>query len=751
MVLEALWITNGTDRPFYARREFDVKGEIRAAKALVSGLGQFNFYLNGSKVSDHVLDPGWTDYNKLVQYVEFDITDKLRHGRNAAGIEVGNGWYIMDTDPEHGYSFHFPPFMPENPNPYKPFGAHLVALVQIEIEYADGSRGIIVTDGDWRTKEHEVVWSNVYGSEYLSGKRKQKGFSESGFDDAGWDRASVATDDAPKGELSPQTQPEIRVIKEYKAKKIGSVAGKTVYDLGQNISGMLSVKLKGEPGDTVSFYPAEKLGDDGLPDQFAKNWMPIDCVIRCEIAGDGDWESFEQTFTYFAGRYIAAEGDAGIMDLAGRAVSSAWKSAGSFNCSNERYQKIYDMIERTVEANMLSVHTDCPTIERFAWQEPNHLMGAAIMFMKDGYRLWDKFLLDMRTAQHTAEDYFLDMEGGRFYPGEGLIPSQAPCYIPNVLPVPGMGSFYDIVAWGSALILGARWHYLFYGDRRIIEDNYDAGMRYLEHLKGKVNEEGFLCHGLGDWGNPDQSYARENIETAFLYADAKTLAYFAEVLGREEDREKLSAYAEKVRDNYNEKLLIKDNEGRRLYMSWDKRDEGIVSTQSVQALPLYWGMVPEAYETDVAEALKKALISRGALVAGEVGLPYVIQSASRYGMDDLIAEYITRDTHPSYYAFIADGETTLGEYWETNPRSHCHDMMGHIAEWYYTGIAGIKIEEPGFAKIRLDPHMPEDMDEFVCTYDTPRGTIRVSGRRENCKAEYSFDIPEGIEVIGQEG
>lgn len=245
----------------------------------------------------------------------------------------------------------------------------------------------------------------------------------------------------------------------------------------------------------------------------------------------------------------------------------------------------------------------------------------------------------MRTEQHTAQDYFFDLEGNRFYPGDGLMPSQCPCYIPNVLPVPGMGSFYDIIPWGSTSILGTYWHYQFYGDRKIIEDNYDAGMRYLEHLKTRVN------------------------------ADAKTLAGFARILGKTEDQKELETYAEEIKKNYNDKLLVQHPEkGYWCYRAFDHPDE-IFMTQ--------------------------------AFISGEVGLPYIIQTARRYGMNDLIAQFTTHREHPSYYAFILDGETTLGEYWENNPRSHCHDMMGHIIEWYYNGIAGIRPMEPGFGRVEI--------------------------------------------------
>ena len=525
------------------------------------------------------------------------------------------------------------------------------------------------------------------------------------------------------------------------------MGGRDVYDFGQNMSGILEFTVAGKKGDTVRIYPAEKLTPEGDADQVAKGWTTVDSCITAALGADGS-QSFRMKFTYFAGRYAAVEtdGEAKLISLKADAISSAWKRSGSFTCDDERFNKIYDMIEKTVEANLLSVHTDCPTIERFAWQEPNHLMAPSIFYMKDGKALWEKFLTDLRLSQHTAEDYFFDFEGKHFYPGAGLVPSQAPCYIHNVLPVPGMGSFYDIIPWGSTIILGTYWHYLFYGDLSIVEDNYDAGLRYLEHLKTKLNPDGFLNHGLGDWGNPENALARENIETAFLYADAATLEKFALWLGRDADAEALLAFAEQVKDNYNSKLLVYDEKNNRwCYRVFDHPEE-LFTTQAAEALPLYWGMVPVEREADVVEAFRASLVEKGAFVSGEVGLPYIIQTARKYGMNELICRFITRETHPSYYAFVLDGETTLGEYWENNPRSHCHDMMGHIIEWYYNGLAGIQPLEPGFRRVRIDPYLPEGMDRFDCSYHTPLGTIRVSARRGSDKtARFEVETPAGIE------
>lgn len=773
MTMLGKWITNGTASPFYARKEFSIDKEISSAEAKVCGLGQFLFYVNGRKAGDHELDPGWTNYNRKIQYVTFDVTDMLHTGENVIGAEVGNGWFIK-TD-EH-YTFSFPAFMPPNPNPYRPFGKYLVFAAELRITYRDGSEDIITADDSFQVKSHPVVMSNVYGSETIDGRLAQKGWASAGFKADGWEQAVVLDErEEPAGELMEQLHPAVKVIRTYDArflrgvwKETGEESGKTdnngkkdlcggsggagksasrkilreIFDFGQNMSGILEMELFGKKGDMIRIYPAEKLGPDGDVDQVAKNWVNLDSCITFIVGEDDFWENFRMKFTYFAGRYAAVEKYGSVQvrfrNFKAHAITSAWKTDGSFSCDDLRYEQIYSLVEKAVEANMLGVHTDCPTIERFAWQEPNHLMAPSIMYMKDGRKLWEKFLLDMRTDQHTAEDYFLDFDGNKVYPGDGLMPSQCPCYIPNVLPVPGMGSFYDIIPWGSTCILGTWWHYQFYGDERIIRDNYQAGMRYLNHLKRKITKDGFINHGLGDWGNPENHLLRENVETAFLYGDAVTLERFARILGRDGDARELGEFAESVKNNYNEKLLVYHEEkGFWCYRAWDHPGE-IFLTQASQALPLYWGLVPADKEEDVVKAFRMTLEEKEAFVSGEVGLPYIIQTAGRYGMDDLIARFILRETHPGYYAFVLDGETTLGEYWETNPRSHCHDMMGHIVEWYYNGIAGIRPLEPGFSRVEIRPYLPETIHEFTCGYDSAAGRIQVHVKEE--KTEILLEV-----------
>ena len=738
------WISGKSQTPFYARREFNIKKQVQKATAYVCGLGQFIFHINGQKVSDHELDPGWTNYDKKIQYVKFDVTKLLHEGKNALGVEVGNGWFLKED--EH-YTFTFPAFMPPNPNPYRPFGKELVLAIKLVLDYADETEEILYADENFQVKEHPVKMSNVYGSETYDASLEQTGWDKTDFDASEWKAASVISEeDTPKGELVEQFQPAIKVIRSYPAKYIHSVCNRDIYDLGQNVSGMLKLSYRGKKGDVLRIYPAEKLDKDKNADQVAKSWGTVGNCITCVVGEDDVWQEYRMRFTYFAGRYFAVEKSSEaveVNDITGEAISSAWKTNGTFQCDDSRYVQIYDLVEKAVEANMISVHTDCPTLERFAWQEPNHLMAPSIMYMKDGRKLWEKFFMDMRTDQLTENDYFMDLEGNRFYPGAGLIPSQAPCYVHNVLPVPGMGSFFDIIPWGSSGILGVKWHYLFYGDKQVIADNYEMGKKYLEHLKTKQNAEGFLNYGLGDWGNPDNQLARENVETAFLYADAITLAEFAEILGEKEDEVQLRQFAEEIKENYNQRLLVQDEKGKWCYRSFE-HTEKLVITQACEALPLYWGMVPEDKVSDVAEAFRQTFLEKRAFASGEVGLPYIIQTASRYGMNDLICSFIMKPEHPSYYAFVKEGLTTLGEYWEENPRSHCHDMMGHIIEWYYNGLAGIKPLEPGFKKVLIKPYLPESMNYMKCRYESVSGMIQVILTRKDGRVEVETDIAEGI-------
>ena len=246
----------------------------------------------------------------------------------------------------------------------------------------------------------------------------------------------------------------------------------------------------------------------------------------------------------------------------------------------------------------------------------------------------------------------------------------------------------------------------------------------MDYLRTKITEDGFIVHGLGDWGNPQAgAQATANVETAFYYEDLVTMAEFAGLLGKQEDEKRFKDLAEEVRGNYNEKLLVKDPAGRWCYRAWDHREE-LFCTQACQALPLHFGMVPEDKKKDVTDTLLELLDPSG-FVSGEIGFPAILQCLQESGHQDLIWKLAMREDTFSFYHFVQTGETALGEYWEDNPRSHNHDMMGSLMECYYTGIAGIRGLEPGFARAEIRPYLPNGIKRMKCSYGSAQGVVAL--------------------------
>lgn len=753
-VILGSWIGSRSDKAFIARKEIILqKKKIKSAYALVCGLGQFEMQVNGNKVSNHVFDPGWTNYDRKIQYVMFDILTYLTR-KNAICIEVGNGWYIGEQE---RYFFHMPEFMPPNPNKYKPFSKYLVCNAKFIVTYEDGSIEEIISDNSWKTHKSPILLANVFGSEIYDAREELEGYGDFGYDDSHWSSAiKLDEKNEPKGILIAQHQPPTIIKQTYKEVEFNEIEeGQVIVDFKQNMSGLFEFAFKNtKPGNVIDMYPAEKLDKNGKVDQMAKGWLMIDTYSTYIAKGD-KIERYCPKFAYSAGRFILVKGVTlkensdkypTLIEALAHFTTSASKTIGLFQASDNRYEQINKLVEMAVDCNLNNgVHTDCNQIEKTAWLEPNHLMGPAIMYYKDVRDLWAKIFHDSRVDQWTENDWGVDAKGDKVTFGDGLIPSQAPCYERNLMPVPGMGSFYDIIPWGSAQILGVYWHYMFYGNLNVIKENYDSGIRYLNYLKTKVNKDGFINHGLGDWGNPKaENFARENIETAFLYADAITLAKFANWLGKNDDEISLNTYAEKIKENYNEKLLVKHpTKDFHCYKSFDHPGD-IYMTQACQALPLYWGLVPEDKKEDVINALRYVLVKDNMFITGEVGQPYIMQVMRDNGMNDLIVRYIMKEEHPSYYAFVLAGETTLGEYWEENPRSHCHDMMGHIMEWFYNGLLGIRLLKPGFSHICIKPWIPSELEEVSGSYQSASGIIGVKVKQLEDRVNVTLNIAGGI-------
>jgi hypothetical protein len=711
---KAAWIGTGKDKPFYARFTFHADKPVKRAFALVSGLGHFQCFMNGEKVGDHKMDPGWTNYHRSVQYVAFDVTDRIAAGENVIALHVGNGFFLGDAGGRHFYTIG---------QGYEPFGEALMAMGEWHIEYADGSAELIVTGrGSWKVRESAVTLANAYGSENYDARRYPNGWNDAGFDDSHWEDAVILA--PPQGRLVCQNQPPITVKKVYDAVTVTEPKDQVyVFDFGQNMSAMFEIYVSGPAGSVVKVFPGELQNEDGT---VAAPWN-IKTYSEYTLAGTGEVEVWKPDFSCYGARWVQIEGctrDASdtskpfIHDVKAYFVTSAAEDVGELETDDPRMTKLAHIILKAIESNLQSVHTDCPTMEKLGWLETSQLMGPSIMYVKQVEELWLKIVRDMIEAQTE----------------EGLIPDIAPEYSRF------KGGFRDSIAWGSAIIIIPELLLQTYGNRTAIEEAYPAMKAYMSYLNTKETEEGFIRHGLGDWGiepGAGGDYV-ENVETAFYYYDNCLLAKFADMLGRKDEAAYYSQEAERIKQNYNRLLL------KQAYCK--ANGEYDPNNQVVQALPLMLGLVPEERRADVEAALLQAASSRQ-LRSGEIGLRYLFGALAATGHNDIVLDMMMQPEHPSYIRFVEMGETALPEFWEDAARSRNHDMLGHILEWMYRELLGISSVRNAYQEIRIAPFYTPKLKSIRGKHRSVRGTIEVDFSHTADEVKLSVTIPPNTSAL----
>lgn len=705
-----MWIGNKTKKPFVVRKSFQARKNDEAVLSICVP-GQFEAKINGRNISPYAYEGSQTDFNKHIHYSTYDVSDFIAEAENELTIEVANGWYIGDDDNGSRYFYTMD-------KGYRPFGECLAVMAQLKI-----GDSYISTNHSWEVSRSKTVFADIYGSEDIDCS-------------VTYEWTAAKTVDAPKGKVIPCSYPP--VIRKYCYEPRSVDRERKIFDFGQNMSSQFYLKIKGEKGRTIKLIPAEKLSKNGDIEQ------TVDTYSLLTLSGGED--VFEQRFSVNGARWYKVEGvdyDQ-IIEFKSYFVTSSAKDCGIFCCSDERINKIYHIILKAIESNINHSHTDCPTIEKLGWLEPNHLMGRSVMYNRDVDMLWSKIAMDIRDAQYTEDEF--DIDDGAF-PHEyknGLIPSIAPRYAKFTTDWKE-GSFWDIIPWGSSVILAAYEQYCFYGNRQVLKDNYESAKKYIGYLTAQYNDynrlygqegnEKFICAGLGDWGTQQNKGAgRKNIETAFYYYDLITMSKISRILGKGEEMT-FAAQAQKVKQGYNESLLVTD---KAVY--YRDYDSGEI-TQTNQAIPLYFGLVPEEYEQDVRKSLVR-LCEDNHLFCGEIGLVYILRELSVAGRNDIVYDMILKDSHPSYLRFVNMGETTLPEFWRDDARSRNHDMMGHVMEWFFAEIAGIKSDD-GFKSVTVKPGCTEFIDSFECVYESICGRITVKAEGGNLV----ITVPNNVKLI----
>jgi hypothetical protein len=697
------------------RHGFNLAKPIGRATVYVSGLGQYELRINGEKVSDDVLTPGWTDYRKTVLDNVYDVTSLVKAGENAIGIMLGNGMYNVPRTPGRYLKF------------VGSFGQPKLIL-QMHVRYADGTEVVIVSDSSWKTTSGPITFSSEYGGEDYDARMEQAGWDEPGFEDGTW--AAAVEVNGPGGQLSTELIPPIRVMHTYPViKQTEPVPGILVFDLGQNFSGWPQIKVSGHSGDKVKLIPGELLDASDLVTQRSSGG-PSYFVYTLKGSGEETWHP---RFSYYGFRYVQVEGVASLkpsgdasrptlIALEGQFVHSSATVTGDFSSSDELLDRIHGLIDAAMRSNMQSVLTDCPHREKLGWLEETQLLGSALMYNFDLSQLYRKIAGDIGDTQLP----------------DGLVPDTAPEYV--VFPA----GFRDSPEWGSAAILDPWLEYRFYGDRHVLAEHYEVMRKYADYLTTRANDH-IISYGLGDWYDvgpgplgESQLTSRGVTATAIYYVDLTVLQKISLLLGKQDDARKYGTLAREVRAAFNAKMFNAQTA---------EYDTG---SQTANAMPLAVGLVPD----DRREAVLNDLVQdirnhNNHVTAGDVGFHFVVRALEEGGRSDVLYDMLSRTDSPSYGYQLAHGATTLTEAWDANPaHSQDHFMLGDAEEWFYSGLAGIDFDlwRPRGEQIEIHPSLVGNVASAQASFDSVLG--RITSRWECKDGECTLDvtIPAGAEA-----
>lgn len=682
------------------RKEFAIDKPVRTALAMVAGVGFHELHVNGAKVGDHVLAPAWTNYRATVMYETFDVTDLVKSGANAIGVMLGNGFYNVAGGRYTKYTGSF---------------GHPRLWVMLHVEYADGTSGDIATDASWHTHEGPVVFSCIFGGEDYDARKEMPGWDGPGFDAANWQR--VSTVEAPGGVMKAQSSPPIRVQQTFATVKVTQPKpGVSVYDLGQNFSGWPLITVSGAAGSEVRMTPGELLDETGLVSQ-RPSGGPNSFTYTLKGAGRETWSP---RFTYYGFRYVQVESTATVHRLEGQFVHLDATRVGEFSSSNDRFNRIHALIDAAVRSNLQHVVTDCPHREKLGWLEQTYLMGASLLYNWDLRTLLPKMSRDMAEAQLV----------------NGLVPDIAPEYVTF------RGGFRDSPEWGSAAVLVPWQAWNWYGDRGVLKDSYRLMKAYVDYLATRT-EGGLLKYGLGDWydiGPKGPGYSQLTPQgvtaTATYWEDLRVLERVAKILGMEADARQFATRAEVTQAAFDKAYF---DDAKKTYAT---------GSQTSLAMPLALGIAPAEARAALVEKLAADIRARqNHTSAGDIGYRYVLGALLQAKRGDVVFDMANNPAAPSYAAQLAAGATSLTEAWDANPHSsQNHLMLGHIEEWFYGGLAGIRPDpmSPGLRNIRIEPDPAGDVKWVKASWRSPRGPVVVNWQIDGGRLALDVEIPPGM-------
>lgn len=704
---KAEWIgkneTGSPPRSIMLRKEFEVNGNIDRARIYVTGLGSYLIYLNGQKVGNDLLTPGWTDYPEKVQYQVYDVTDLLNAGQNVIGAILGNMWWSggLGWSGSNVYS-HGP----------------LRLLAQLEISTSEGRQDII-SDNTWKLRHSPYIENTLYHGVTYDARQTPVGWSDPGFNDSSWENAVII--DSSDAKLVAQQGPPIQITEQRVPEKITEVKpGIYVFDFGVNMVGFTRLNVIGASGDSISMRFAELLHDDGTVAQ--ENLRSARATDTYICNGNGT-EVFQPWFTYHGFRYVQVEGLENKPDestLTGLVFHSTADPTGEFACSEQLLNDIYTNIRRGQIGNMMSVPTDCPQRdERLGWMGDAQIFAPTACYNMNMARFFEKWEGDIMDCQDPS----------------GFVNDVNPAIVVTGPSKP---------AWGDAVVIIPWTVYKYYGDKRIIEKNY-AGMKaWVDYMDSLSENYIYTWHnkennwfGYGDWIAVETSPAKPISDEYFFYSTS-LLSKIADIIGNPDDAGKYADLAANIKKAFNGKY----------FNSVTNNYEG--ATQTANLLPLAFGLAPEEVRTEVAKNIADNVRARdNHPTTGFLGTAYLLPILSDFGYHDLAYNVATQTTYPSWGYMVKKGATSMWELWNSDSEppegmnSRNHFALGSVGAWYYGYLSGIRPseDEPGFKKSIIAP-MPTDSLQWArAKINTSYGLLESSWQMNDGKFKLEVTVP----------
>jgi alpha-L-rhamnosidase len=674
------------------RKEFNLPGQVVRARAYVTALGYYELHINGKKIGHKVLDPAWTLYPKRVLYSTYDVTSALKDGANAVGVMLGGGWA---TQPAGGPPYYKSPAL----------------LFQMNIEMAGGKTISVSSDTSWKTAAGPVVSNSVYDGDVYDARLEKPSWDQPEFDDSGW--AQARQEEGTPGAISAEMMPAIRVVDTLAPRSMTNPEpGVYVYDFAQNFAGWARLRVRGPRGTRVKLHFSELIYPDGMINrQNLRTAKARDVYI---LRGKG-LEVYEPHFTYHGFRYVELTGYPGTPSLdtiRGRVVNSAVRTTGSFVASNEILNQIQRLIHWGQLSNLYSVPTDCDQRnERQGWMGDAQVSAEEAMMNFDMAAFYTNFVRDIRDAQRP----------------DGEVPDTVPHKYGRYPADPAWGTAYPLLCWYM-------WQQ--YGDKRILQENYEGLKKYEEFLRSRAQDNVLRYSYYGDWIAIKHTPGAL-VSDSYFYYDTRILSNIAKILGKTEDAESYANLAGEIKDAFNKAFF---NAATGEYAN---------GTQTAQTMPLFLNLVPEKERGEVMGKLTDDIVyeHNTHLTTGFIGIKYLLPALTRYGRSDLAYELATQTTYPSWGYMIARGATTLWELWQDkigpSMNSHNHIMLGSIGAWFYRALGGINLgpEGEGYRHIVIEPNMVEDLNWASASIETVRGQVSCSWKKKQGAISMDVVIP----------